>query len=78
MTHSLVRVTLIDVATGQIFGRSDLPIDQLPVRFEASTTLHLGNQDWHVEKAEPMTADEFGHTGMLTLTLSKVTYMDPN
>jgi hypothetical protein len=77
MAHSLVRVTLIDVATGEIFGRSDLPIDQLPASFEASTTLHLGDQDWHVEKAEPMTADEFGRTGELTLTLHKVTHIDP-
>jgi hypothetical protein len=77
MAHSLVRVTLIDVATGEMFGRSDLPIDQLPASFEASTTLHLGNQDWHVEKAEPMTADEFGRTGELTLTLRKVAYLDP-
>ncbi|HEY7093015.1 MAG TPA: hypothetical protein VH393_07540, partial [Ktedonobacterales bacterium] len=77
MAHTTIRVTLIESTTGRILGRSDLPIDQLPASFETSTTLHLGDQDWHVDKAEAGTADEFGHTGALTLTLSPVATMDP-
>ncbi len=77
MVHSTIHVTFVESATGRIIGDTDLPIDRLPASFEMSTTLHIGNQDWHVEKAEPATAEEIGQTGTLTLTLSQVTSMDP-
>jgi len=78
VAHTTIHVTLIDGATGRILGRSDLPIHQLPDSFEMPTTLHLGNQDWHVETAEPMRADEFSRTGALILTLRQVSHVDPN
>jgi hypothetical protein len=77
MTYATIHVILIEGATGRILGQSDLSIDQLPASFETSTTLHLGNQDWHVDKAEPPKAEEFAQTGALRLTLSRVSYLDP-
>jgi hypothetical protein len=77
MAHTTIHVTFVEGATGRILGRTDIPIDQLPASFETATTLHIGNQDWHVDKAEPARAEGFGHTGALTLTLSRVAYMDP-
>jgi hypothetical protein len=77
MAHTTIHVTFIERAAGQILGHSDLPIEQLPASFETSTTLHIGDQDWHIDKAEPTRAEEFGRTGALTLTLSQISYMDP-
>jgi hypothetical protein len=77
MPHTTIHVTFVESATGQILRRADLTVDQLPASFETSTTLHLGDEDWHVERAEPMRADEFSRIGLLTLTLSRITRMDP-
>ncbi len=77
MKPKTIHVTFVDGSTNQTIGHTDLAIDQLPANFEISTTLHIGDQDWHVDKAEPLHADEFGRTGALRLTLSKVSYINP-
>src|SRR5688572_26057710 len=49
-----------------------MPSENLPENFELNTVMHLGNDDWQVIKAEPMTAQEFKQTGQLRLSMSKV------
>ncbi len=77
MKPKTIHVTFVEGSTNQTIGHTDLTIDQLPANFEISTTLHIGDQDWHVDKAEPPHADEFGRTGALRLTLSKISYINP-
>jgi hypothetical protein len=73
----MVHVTLVDASTNQVLGDVDLAAEQLPESFAASTTLHLGGGDWHVEHADPVTRAEYVATGRLQLRLRKVEYMDP-
>src|SRR5690242_17556226 len=72
-----IHVELFDAATGTLIGEADLPAEQLPESFAASTTLHLGDADWHVERAEPMTRDEYVKAGHLVLRLREVVQVDP-
>src|SRR6185369_10925568 len=72
-----IHVVLRDSATGQSITTADMRAEDLPQTFERDTTLHLGDDDWHVVKAEPPTAAEFTRTGALTITLSKVTRIAP-
>src|SRR6185312_5166888 len=67
-----IHVPFVDWATGKVFAETQMPLDRLPESFEARTTLHLGNDDWDVVEARPMTAAEFGRTGELVLILNKV------
>lgn len=77
MAHDIVRVTFVDAATGAAFATADLAVGQLPESFAPATTLHLGDGDWSVVSADPPTAEAFAATGALTLTLSRVTAVDP-
>jgi len=72
-----VHVELIDAVSRERLGEADLPIDQLPESFAVSTTLHIGNGDWHVEKADPVTRAEFAASGHLRLVLRKIEHVDP-
>lgn len=74
---STIETLFIDASTGQAIGQADMPIERLPQSFERETTMHIGNEDWTVSKAEPMTAEEFGQTGKLVLTLRKIIRMSP-
>ncbi|MDB5322508.1 MAG: hypothetical protein JWN40_4139 [Phycisphaerales bacterium] len=79
--HDAIRVEFFDHATGQCFAQTDLPLDRLPESFEANTTMHLGDQDWNVIEARPMTATEFRRTGTLILIMRMappVTLIDPS
>src|SRR4051812_9918971 len=67
-----VRVELFDADTGKRFSVSDAPIERLPGSFEAATTLHLGEDDWQVVRATPVTAAEFSATGKLRLVLRRL------
>lgn len=73
-----VRVTFVDGETGRELGRSELAAEALPETFEVETTLHLGDADWVVERAEPPTAARFLATGALTLTLRRVESVRPD
>jgi hypothetical protein len=68
-----IHVEFFDAETGGRFAEVDLPPDRLPESFEAATTMHIGEQDWQVERAEPMTATEFRESGRLRLVLRRVT-----
>ena len=56
MPYSTIQVLFIDASTKKPFGQSDVPLTALPETFALETTMHLGNQDWQVIGAEPMTA----------------------
>lgn len=71
--RSTVHVEFLDASTGEVFAQTDIAADRLPESFEAETTMHLGDQDWVVESAVPMTAPEFRSTGTLRLVLHRVT-----
>ncbi len=72
-----VHVVLVDAASGQPIGQVDLQPDQLPESFAQPTTLHLGDDDWRVEHAEPVTRAEAIAAGQLRLTLRQVVQIDP-
>ena len=67
-----VAVTLIDDATGRTFATSEFPPADLPESFEIETTLHLGDADWSVVHAQPLTRPEYTKSGSLTLRLRRV------
>lgn len=77
MSSGQVHVVFIDVGTGQRVGETLLPLEQLPASFKTETKLQIGDDEWSVVTAEPMTAEEFGRTGELKLTLSKIMRMSP-
>lgn len=73
---SQVRVTFVDVATGESFAVTEMPPDDLPESFEHSTTLHLGEDDWSVVDGQPKTRAEFSQSKSLTLHLRRVEKLD--
>ena len=73
-----VTVEFIDEADGAVFASSIMPVDDLPDSFEIDTTLHLGESDWSVVRAEPLTKKDFSKTGKLRIRLRKIETMDPN
>lgn len=77
MGSKQIHIRFIDAATGNVFAETLLEPERLPQTFELATTLHIAEQEWSVIKAEPMTAAEFIQTGELTLTLAKVSYINP-
>lgn len=72
-----VTVTFVDADTGQVMARSDLPATQLPDSFAVDTTLHLGDDPWAVERAEPLTAAEAVAAGRLVLTVRRLQRVSP-
>lgn len=74
---AIIHVELWNAATQTLLGEVELPAEQLPESFEAATTLHLGDADWSVVAAEPMTRAEYVASGHLKLTMSKISYVDP-
>ncbi|BCL79629.1 hypothetical protein ccbrp13_20940 [Ktedonobacteria bacterium brp13] len=67
-----VETLFMNASTGKAIGQADMPVERLPQSFAQETTMHIGDEDWKVIKAEPMTAEEFIQTGKLVLTLQKV------
>lgn len=72
-----IHVELWNAATQTLLGEVDLPAEQLPESFEASTTLHLGDADWSVVAAVPTTRAEYVASGRLKITMNKISYVDP-
>ncbi|HET9623916.1 MAG TPA: hypothetical protein VFP84_21235 [Kofleriaceae bacterium] len=73
-----VHVTLIDAGTQRVLGEAALAVEQLPASFAAPTTLHLGDDDWQVVHAEPVTRDEYVARGALRLQLRRIERIDPH
>ncbi len=67
-----VNTFFIDASTGKAIGQADMPVEHLPQSFTHETTLQIGDEEWSVLTAEPLTAEEFIQTGKLVLTLQKV------
>ncbi len=72
-----VLVTFIDDATGAAFATSELLPADLPESFEIDTTLHLGESNWSVVHAEPLTREACKKSRKLTLRLRKLEMMAP-
>jgi hypothetical protein len=72
-----VQVTLIDDATGAVFGVTKMPPEDMPESFALETTLHLGDADWSAVQAEPRTRAEYSRSGALTLRLRRIEKIDP-
>jgi hypothetical protein len=70
-----IRVEFIDVTTQQTFLSAEVPMEQLPETFALNTVIHLGEQDWQVIAAEPLTRAEYVQQGALKLTLQRVFQM---
>lgn len=75
---SKVKVTFIDDATGDAFAVSEMPPSDLPESFELETTLNLGNEDWTVVDAQPLSRVEYARSKLLTLRLRRVEMVDPS
>ena len=76
-----IHVEYFDASTGKCFAQCAMPLEKLPQSFEAATTMHRGDQDWEVLRAEPMTAAEFSRTGKLKLVMrrvNKIEHVDPS
>jgi hypothetical protein len=59
---AIVKTVFIDGNTGDVIGQTDMPAENLPQSFVLATTMHIGDEDWKVISAEPMTAEEFIQT----------------
>jgi hypothetical protein len=66
-----IHVEFIDAESGELIGAADLPASQLPPSFEAATMLQLGGVELSVERAEPISAAEWGRSGRLQLWLRR-------
>lgn len=77
--ETTIAVTLVDAASGNAFATSAMPVEQLPETFlDLSTTMHIGGDDWHVERADPIDRAGYVAAGRLTLVLRKIEKIDPS
>jgi hypothetical protein len=74
-----IKVELVDAINSGSFGQVKLSAEQLPASFPADkeTIMHIEGEDWIVDRAEPMNAEEFIKNGKLTLWLKKVLKINP-
>ncbi len=73
-----VLVTLIDVSTGEVFGRTEMEPNKIPETFALDTTMHIGSVDWSVVSAHPLSRSVYSKTRELTLHLRRTETMDPS
>lgn len=71
-----VRVLLVDAANGKEFARTDLPPDQLPETFARATRMHVGDVEWQVVSAEPLTREAIVANGSVVIRLNRLTVVD--
>lgn len=78
--RATIRVEFVDNATKTVFAQTDISPERLPASFEAETTMYLGDQDWLVVSATPMTSAEFRKSGHLRLVMDRIkkTTIDPS
>jgi hypothetical protein len=69
---SKVQVTLIDARSGEVMAKTNLEPSALPASFFESTTMHLGEADWSVVAADPMTRELYEKSLRLVLRLRPV------
>lgn len=67
-----IETIFLDADTHNVIGQVAIPEEDLPQSFAQATTLHLGDEDWQVIQADPLTSEEFTQTRKLVLTLRKI------
>jgi hypothetical protein len=72
MSTPTIRVTFVDSSNGALLGVVDLTPSRLPRSFAPATTLHLGDDDWEVVRAEPSSAEEYERSRQLRLELRHI------
>jgi hypothetical protein len=74
-----IKVELVDAINSGSFGLVKLTAEQLPASFPADkeTIMHIEGEDWIVDRADPLAAEEFIKKGELTLWLKKVLKFNP-
>jgi hypothetical protein len=72
-----VQVTLIDDRSGEVIAKTNLEPSALPASFFESTTMHLGEADWSVVAADPMTRELYEKSQRLVLRLRPVERVNP-
>ncbi len=75
---SIVHVTFVEAGSGRPLGQSEIPADQLPESFAPQTTLHIGEQAFAVERADPPTRSASIACGTLRLSLRVLVSLDPS
>jgi hypothetical protein len=73
-----IKVQFIDNSNGKTIGVSEMQADQLPETFSVSTTMHIQENDWHVEQAIPENSADFIKSKQLVLKMRKIEYVNPN
>lgn len=73
----VVEVVFVDGATGSEIGRSELPREQVPASFETDTTVHIGDAEWLVDRADPAGPAEVAAARTLVLTLRRIERVPP-
>jgi hypothetical protein len=63
----MIKVKLIDAATGHLLDKHKIPAEQLPAAFNKPTILIINNANWRIIKADPVLADDFLFKKKLTL-----------
>ncbi len=67
-----IATTFVDAAGTPLF-QSEMPVEQLPQSFaDLQTAFTIGEEQWMILRASPMTAAEYTRSGRLTLTIQKV------
>jgi len=72
-----VQMTVINADDGQFIAKSALRPEDIPERFDLETTIHLGDQEFHVVEADPIDRERYTKSGKLTLKVRKVEYISP-
>lgn len=62
-----VRVEFIDADSGQVIAQSQMPPDELPESFQASTTVESSDKTWEIVRAEPTERSAWESTRNLKL-----------
>lgn len=76
--QKIIHVDFVNAETNMLFARSKVPMQQLPKSFAPATVMHIGEEDWSVISAAPMTIEEIKKTKYLRLLLRKVHYANSN
>lgn len=66
-----IEIAFVDEASGAEFARTILDPEQLPETFAIRTTITLGDEDWIVTAAEPVTRGEIVRAGRVGLVVRK-------
>ncbi len=73
-----VKTTFIDDDTGETIGYTKMASDDLPETFELQTTMYIGDAEWEVISANPITRALYSKSKHLTLRLRRIETMDPD